>query len=76
LATSSDRKRLLDLLNGEPRRPDLFGPYLQRYDDIDYTRRRARGFIHRARQRLNCLPPSPERDILTAMTEFVVSRSM
>ena len=76
LATGSDREKLVGLLNGDDRRSESLAPYLRRYEAIPYTRHRAIGFAHRARRRLDCLPPSSSRDVLAAMTEFVVSRSM
>ncbi|HMC10101.1 MAG TPA: polyprenyl synthetase family protein [Pirellulaceae bacterium] len=76
LATDRDRQTILDLVSGNDRRPALLAPYLARYDAVDYTRKRALSFAHRARQRVEVLQPSPERDLLAAMTEFVVNRSM
>ena len=49
--------------------------YLDRYDALDYARSRGQAFAHRARQRLDHLSPSPARDVLAAMTDFVMSRS-
>lgn len=76
LATAADRKAILELVSGELRRPELLAPYLDRYDAVRYARQKALGFTHRARRRLEKLPASPSRDILAALTEFVVSRSM
>lgn len=75
VATPADRAELLDLLTGEVRRPDLLAPYLERYDAIEYARERAIAFAESARRRLDALSPSVPRDVLAAMTEFVVSRS-
>ncbi len=76
LATGRDRENLLSLVSGDERRTESLAPYLRRYDAIAYTRQRAIGFAHRAHRRLENLPPSHSRDVLAAMTEFVVSRSM
>src|SRR5262245_16475956 len=76
LATGADRDKLLALVSGDERRTESLAPYLRRYEAIPYTRQRAIGFAHRARRRLDSLPPSQSRDVLAAMTEFVVSRSM
>ncbi len=76
LATGSDRERLLALVGSDDRRTESLAPYLRRYDAIAYTRQRAIGFAHAARRRLNGLQPSHSRDVLAAMTEFVVTRSM
>jgi geranylgeranyl pyrophosphate synthase len=76
LASETDRQTILDLASGDDRRAELLVPYLERYDAIAYTRRCAHRFALHARRRLEALSPSRERDILAAMTEFVVSRAM
>ena len=76
LTTGADREKLLALVSGDDRRSESLAPYLRRYEAIAYTRQRAIGFAQRARRRLDGLPPTPARDVLAAMTEFVVSRSM
>lgn len=75
LATPADREEMLELLTGDDRRPQLVAPYLDRYDALDYARDRASSFAESARRRLDQLPTSPAREILTLMTEFVVSRA-
>jgi len=76
LASDADRQMILELVGGDDRRPELLAPYLERYEAIEYTRQRSMSFAQRARRRLDCLPASPSLDVLAAMTEFVVSRSM
>ena len=51
------------------------GPYLAESDALDYAYRRAEDFAGRARAELECLPPSPCRAILEAVTDRVVHRS-
>ena len=63
------------MLTGDERQPHLVAPFLERYDALDYARERAASFAHSALCRLDLLPKSSSRDILTFMTEFVVSRS-
>jgi octaprenyl-diphosphate synthase len=75
LATLDDRAAMLDLLSGETNRPQQLAPYLDRYEALDYARARGQSFAHRARQRLESLPSSPARDVLAAMTDFVMSRN-
>jgi octaprenyl-diphosphate synthase len=75
-ANASDRQAILDIVTGDDRHPKLLEPYLNRYEAINYTRQRALSFSSRARQRLEVVPSSSARDVLAAMTEFVVSRSM
>jgi octaprenyl-diphosphate synthase len=76
LANPTDRQAILDLVAGDDRRPELLAPYLARYGAIEYSRKRALGFAERARRRLEDLSPSPSRQVLGLMSEFVVSRSM
>jgi octaprenyl-diphosphate synthase len=75
LATDADRSALISLLTGETCRPHQLAPYLDRYDTIAYSRNRAAAHAVRASQRLAGLPASPARDVLTAMSEFVIHRS-
>jgi octaprenyl-diphosphate synthase len=51
------------------------GPCLAESDGLVYARRRAEEFADQARQELTCLPPSPSRSILEAMTEQVIHRN-
>jgi len=76
LASDVDRQAILDLVNSDDRRPELLAPYLERYEANEFTRQRAMYFAHHARRRLDGLPNSASRDVLAAMTEFVVSRSI
>jgi octaprenyl-diphosphate synthase len=76
LASAADRRAILDLVSGDDRRVELLAPFLERYGAVDYSRKRAQSFAHRARRRLDDLPTSPSREVLAAMSEFVVSRSM
>jgi octaprenyl-diphosphate synthase len=75
LAKPADRTAMLDLVSGETNGPQQLAPYLDRYEALDYARARGQSFAHRARQRMESLPPSPPRDVLSAMTDFVMSRS-
>jgi octaprenyl-diphosphate synthase len=75
-ATAADRTAILELVSGMDRRSEPLAPYLNRYGAVDYARERALGFARRAGQRLESLRPSPAREVLAAMTRFVVSRSM
>ncbi len=75
-ANPSDREALLDLLQGDDRRPQALQPYLARYEAIPYTTARAKTYSDRAKRRLDCLPDSPARDVLRFMADFVINRSM
>lgn len=72
-ATTAGRLRQLLTAPGNHKR-DLLRPYLDGSDALSYATRRAREFAARARGELECLPPSPCRAILEALTERVVQR--
>jgi octaprenyl-diphosphate synthase len=50
-------------------------PLLDESDALGYARRRAEELARQARDELSCLPPSPSRAVLEAVTERVVHRS-
>jgi octaprenyl-diphosphate synthase len=50
-------------------------PLLAEGGGLDYARRQAEDLARQAREELTCLPPSPCRDILEAVTERVVHRN-
>jgi octaprenyl-diphosphate synthase len=76
VADGADRSTLLELLQSDNRRPELLAPLLARYEALDYARQKGQSFADRARERLSGLSASPARDVLAAMTEFVMSRSV
>jgi octaprenyl-diphosphate synthase len=47
---------------------------LAKYGSMEHARRTAVGFVDRAKQALNQFPPSPERDALSALPDYVLSR--
>jgi len=47
---------------------------IERYDGIGYTRRRAGELIERAKQRLTLFDSGPEREALSDLADYVVSR--
>ncbi len=74
-ATATDRRGLLDLLTSEQATSTTLQPYLDRYGGLEYARQRAQEFAAQAGRRLDCLPPSPSKEVLQMVTEFVVARS-
>jgi octaprenyl-diphosphate synthase len=77
LASPDQRQTIVDqLTSGDGRRADWLLPLLERYEAIEYARERAGQFARAALQALDSLPPSPARDVLTTMTDFVVRRAM
>lgn len=76
LCNEEERQTIADLLFTETDDRTLrLLPLLEKYDAIDYARQTAQRFVDNARQQLSGLKPSPARDTLLAMAEFVVQRS-
>jgi octaprenyl-diphosphate synthase len=68
--------RVRQLLHEPERRQRLaLRECLAESDGLDYARRRAEDFAAKARRELACLPPSPCRAVLEAISERVVHRS-
>jgi octaprenyl-diphosphate synthase len=72
-APAAGRLRQLLTAPGNHKREAL-RPFLDESDAVAYATRRAREFAARARGELECLPPSPCRAVLEALTERVVAR--
>jgi octaprenyl-diphosphate synthase len=75
-AEPPERQRLLDLLNAPQGSNGALVDSLRRLGAIEETRQQAEAYARRARRRLEQLPPSPARDVLTMLSEFVVNRPM
>lgn len=75
-ASPADRDEVMGILNGNAseRRSGL-SPYMRRYEAVEYSREMAVKHSRRALCQLESLAPSPARDTLAAMAEFVVARS-
>lgn len=74
-ANTDDRRAIDEVLSADAPQPRLLLPYLRRYESLEYTRERGRFFANRAAERLNILPASAAKDVLTSMAEFVVNRN-
>ncbi len=74
-ASPETRKRLLAQLHGsDNHRRETLRPYWDNSDSLVYAREKAIVFSQLAVQQLDVLPPSPARDSLAGLAEFVVSR--
>jgi octaprenyl-diphosphate synthase len=74
--TEEERQTIADLLFAESAdRTARLLPLFEKYDAIDYARQTAQRFVDDARRQINALAPSPARDTLLTMAEFVVQRS-
>ena len=74
-ASPDARKRLIVQLNSsDNHRREVLRPYWDATDSIAYAHEKAIVFSQLAVQQLDVLPPSPARDSLTGLAQFVVSR--
>jgi octaprenyl-diphosphate synthase len=74
-ASADDRNRLIAQLNSsDNHRREILRPYWDNSDSIAYAHKKAIVFSQLAAQQLDVLPPSPARDSLAGLAEFVVSR--
>lgn len=74
-APPAERQALEGILSAEHPSASQLRPYFQKYEAAEYTRERAQFYASRAAEALSLFPNSPSRDVLLAMTEFVVSRT-
>jgi octaprenyl-diphosphate synthase len=76
-ANEQERQELTALLDtpGNSSRDRLQG-WLERFDALEYARQTACGFADQARRQLVPIGPSPAKDTLLEITEFVVGRSL
>jgi octaprenyl-diphosphate synthase len=74
-AAPADRDRLIGQLHSsDNHRREMLRPYLENSDAIAYAREKAIVFSQLAAQQLDVLAPSPARDSLAGLAEFVVNR--
>jgi octaprenyl-diphosphate synthase len=74
-ASPETRNRLLAQLNSsDNHRRETLRPFWENSDSLAYAREKAIVFSRLAAEQLDALPPSPARDSLTGLAEFVVSR--
>jgi octaprenyl-diphosphate synthase len=75
-ASGDSHARLEQILSspGNHKR-EVLRPFFAESDALAYARRRAEDFAERARQELDCLPPTPARATLALLAERAVHRS-
>ena len=72
-----DRQSFVNLLESDSAdRHEGILEWVNRCEGIEYARKTAIDFTEQARQELRSLKPSPSRDVLSEITEFVVARSL
>lgn len=70
-----ERAEILGILTRlDDHRAEAIRPWLQRYDAISYAQHTALRYIRRAQAELDRIPPSPARETLRKLAEFVVLR--
>ncbi|HWS15775.1 MAG TPA: polyprenyl synthetase family protein, partial [Candidatus Methylomirabilis sp.] len=77
-AGRADRERARRVLAGkEPRERDVafLAALVARHDGIGYAASRAREYVRRGKRFLACLPSSPARSALLALSDYVISRT-
>lgn len=75
VASMEDRDQILALVTGSDRRIERLTPFLERYEAIEYARKRAAFYAERAKRRLDCLVDSEAKSILLAMVDFSIART-
>ncbi|MBN1590873.1 MAG: polyprenyl synthetase family protein [Pirellulales bacterium] len=70
-----ERETVVALLSDPERQPrEAIQPWLARTDAIDYTRRKAEGYVQLAIEQLDAVPATPTRDVLRNLAQFVLAR--
>jgi len=78
MADAPDRERARRILaKNDPGERDVafLAGMVARHDGIGYAGTRAKGFIRQGKRFLKGIPPSPARDALLTLSEYVVSRT-
>jgi len=71
----SQREAVLAVLSGEERQKrESLRPWLAQTDAIDYARQRGRHYVQLAVDQLDALMPTPSRNALAGLAQFVVAR--
>ncbi len=77
-AGSGDRRKAAEILDRRKfteREIAFLAAMVMRCGGLEYTKRRARSFVDRGKKTLAHLPPSPARDGLESLSEYIVSRT-
>jgi len=77
-SNSQERERVADIIEADELTDDGLAYVLElieRYRGIEYTRTRAGELIAEAKSRLQCFAPSPERDALETVADYILSRN-
>ena len=49
---------------------------IERYEGIQYTRKRAKEYVERAKRHLDLFPDSKDRQALFAMADYILERKL
>lgn len=74
-ADASDRRRVVEILaHPDPDHRRALRPWLERYDAVGYARQKALLYVRIAQEQLEELPPTPARESLKLLADFVIGR--
>lgn len=74
-AAVEERETLAEILRGaENHKAEVLAPWFERYDAIAYSQQKAALYVRRAAAELEGLAPSPARDCLARLADFVIRR--
>ena len=75
-ASEAERVEIAAILNGPAaERRSALAPWFEKFEALDYARKRARDYSDAALAELDRLPSSPAKEVLQQITMFVVARS-
>ncbi len=77
-AGDGDRRKTREILDRRKfsgREISYLSKMVTRNGGLEYTKRRARSFVDRGKRFLSSLPPSPARDGLRSLSDYIVSRT-
>jgi octaprenyl-diphosphate synthase len=77
--TPEERLSIRNILDSDPITEQAFYQVvtlIERYEGIEYTRKRAKEFVERAKRHLDLFPDSKDREALYAMAEYILERRL
>ncbi len=76
-ASPRERSQVMDILRrSDDHQAEALAPWLSRFDAIAYAQQQAVLHVRCAQEELNGLPPSPAREALKRLADFVVLRDL
>lgn len=78
-ASSEDKQKIISILSSHSKKEEDISSVisiLQRYGSVDYAKDIARSLISEAKEQLNHLPSSKDRESLSALADYVIEREL